>query len=91
MVQDVPVTIEVVSITHGGDRCKGRAKTALGAAWDVHVTTPRGMCARAFAVLYPYILAMRHAPELSIERDGAVMISCPDGDVVFRLHRKHMP
>ena len=88
MAQDVPVIIEVAAIAGGRAKCKGRAKTALGDEHEVHILTPQGLCARAFAALYPYILAMRYAPELSFGRKETVGISCPDGDVTFHLRRK---
>ena len=90
MLQDVPVTIEVTAIAGGREHCKGKARTVLHARHDVHIVTPAGLCARAFAALYPYIIAMRYAPELSFERDEAVTIVCPDGDVTFRLHRNRV-
>lgn len=85
---DVPVLIEVVSIG-GGERCKGRAKTRLGDKYEMHICTPKGMCARSFAMLYPYMLAMRFASKTGFERKGPyVDLVCPDGDVTFRLTRK---
>lgn len=89
LLQDVPVVVEVAAVASGGTRCKGRAKTRVGDAWEVRVFTPEGMCARAFATLYPYILAMRVAPKTLFERNGDVTtITCPDGDVTFCLRRK---
>ncbi len=88
-MQNVPVTIEVVAIEGGKAKCKGGARTCMGQKATVHVLTPEGLCARAFAVLYPYILAMRFAEKTMFERQGPyVDIVCPDGDVTFRLTRK---
>lgn len=87
-MQDVPVTIEAVAIAGGKRMCKGRARTCLGQKSTLHILTPEGVCARAFAVLYPYALAMRFAEKISFERKGPFMeILCPDGDVTFRLSR----
>ncbi len=87
-MQDCPVIIEAVAIEGGKKMCKGRAHTRLGAAATLHIHTPEGMCARAFAAVYPYALAMRFAEKTAFEREGAfVDIVCPDGDVTFRLSR----
>jgi len=87
-MQDVPVRIEAVSVNGNRTVCKGRAKTAVGQSWDMHVHTPAGMCGRAFATLYPYLLSMRFADELPLERGrGYAEFVCPDGDVTFRVSR----
>lgn len=87
-MQDFPVCIEVVAICEGKTACKGRAKTPLGQAWEMHVHTPAGMCGRAFAMLYPYLLSMRFADEIFLERGcGYAEFVCPDGDVTFRVSR----
>ena len=87
-MQDVPVIIEAVAIAGGKRMCKGKARTCLGHKTTLHILTPEGVCARAFAVLYPYALAMRFAEKTAFERQGPfVEILCPDGDVTFRLSR----
>lgn len=88
-MRDVPVVIEVIGIADGKDRCKGRAKTCLGSCYEMHVHTPKGLCARAFSMLYPYMLAMRFAEATVFERKGPYIdLVCPDGDVTFRLTRR---
>jgi len=89
MMQDFPVRIEAVAISDGKTVCKGRAKTVLGQSWEMHIHTPAGMCGRAFAMLYPYLLSMRFADEIFLERGrGYAEFTCPDGDVTFRVSRK---
>ena len=88
MTRDFPVCIEAVAINGGKTVCKGRAKTTLGQSWEMHVHTPAGMCGRAFAMLYPYLLSMRFADEIFLERSrGYAEFVCPDGDVTFRVSR----
>jgi len=87
-MHDFPVCIEVIAISEGKAACKGRAKIALDQSWYMHVHTPAGMCGRAFAMLYPYLLSMRFAGEISPERGrGYAEFVCPDGDVTFRVSR----
>lgn len=87
-MHDVPILIEATAIAGSRPACKGRAHTRLGQKAVLHILTPEGMCARAFAVLYPYALAMRFAEKTAFERKGFfVDVVCPDGDVTFRLSR----
>jgi len=80
--------IEAVAIHEGKTHCKGGAKTPVGQSWEMHVHTPAGMCGRAFAMLYPYLLSMRLADEIFLERGrGYAEFVCPDGDVTFRVRR----
>ena len=87
-MEDFPVHIEAVAIHGGKTVCKGRAKTSLGQSWQMHIHTPAGMCGRAFAMLYPYLLSMRFSGEIFLERGrGYAEFVCPDGDVTFRVSR----
>ncbi len=87
-MRDDAVRIEAVEIAGGKRMCKGRAQTCLGQGWTLRVHTPEGLCARAFAALYPHALAMRFAEKTLFERNGPYIdIRCPDGEVTFRLSR----
>ena len=86
-MHNFPIHIEVAAIAGDKPNCKGRA-IAIGQSWETHVHTPAGMCARSFAMLYPYLLAMRFADDTPFERGkGYAEFVCPDGSVTFRLSR----
>jgi uncharacterized repeat protein (TIGR04076 family) len=60
----------------------------LGQTFVIGSSTPEGMCARAFAAIYPVSLAMRFSEEMSWEQGrGYVDVMCSDNDVVCRLSR----
>jgi uncharacterized repeat protein (TIGR04076 family) len=67
------------------------ALTSCQKAGDVFVLgprTPEGMCARAFAAVYPAALAMRFTEDFAWQKGkDCLEITCPDGFVVYRLTR----
>ena len=77
------IKCEVAKILAGRFKC-----SKVGDCFVLGPRTPAGMCARAFAAVYPASLAMRFAEKISWEaEDGSVEITCPDQDVVYRLTR----
>ena len=85
---DYKIKCEVVKILNGIDVCPGSAKSRVGDTFILGVTTPEGICARAFASIYPVSLAQRFAEEIPWERSrGYFEVICPDSQAVFRLSR----
>ena len=77
------IKCEVVQIVANKFKC-----STLGQTFVIGPRTPEGMCARAYAAIYPASLAMRFAEKISWEsEDGSVEVTCPDQDVVYRLTR----
>ena len=57
-------------------------------AYVIGRLTPAGLCSASFAALWPFANAMRHSDRTGFENArGAVIITCPDGWVQFRLTR----
>ena len=77
------IKCEVIDILKNEFNCSKKGQTfVLGAR------TPEGMCAKAFATIYPTALAMRFSDSIAWENDkGYLDITCPDQDVVYRLSR----
>ena len=83
------VKCEVVSVS-GEKHCNGAAQMMKGKTFVVGLKTPEpnGLCAKAFAALYPVITAMQFSKEVTWEKGrGYCEIICPDGKAVFRLTR----
>ncbi len=77
------IKCEVVQIVADKFKC-----SALGQTFVIGPRTPEGMCARAFAAIYPTAVAMRFSEEMPWEQGrGYVDVMCPDNDVVYRLTR----
>ena len=77
------IKCEVVRILADKFKC-----SKVGDSFVLGPRTPAGMCARAFAAVYPASLAMRFAEKISWEsEDGSMEITCPEQDVVYRLTR----
>jgi len=82
-VPDYKVRCEVVEILRNAFDC-----SKVGQAFILGPRTPEGMCARAFAGLYPTALAMRFSERIAWENEqGQVDVTCPERDVVYRLTR----
>ena len=77
------IKCEVVQILANKSKC-----SEVGRSFVIGARTPAGMCARAFAAVYPAALAMRFSDEMSWEQGrGYIDIMCPDNDVTYRLSR----
>jgi uncharacterized repeat protein (TIGR04076 family) len=77
------IKCEVVQIVANKFKC-----STLGQTFVIGPRTPEGMCARAYAAIYPASLAMRFSEDISWEQGrGYVDVMCPDNDVVYRLNR----
>jgi uncharacterized repeat protein (TIGR04076 family) len=77
------IKCEIVKIINNTYGC-----SQVGQIFVLRSRTPDGMCAKAFATIYPIALAMRFSEEIGWENgDGFVDITCPDQDVVYRLSR----
>jgi uncharacterized repeat protein (TIGR04076 family) len=77
------VKCEVVQIMANKFKC-----SSLGQTFVIGARTPEGMCARAYAAIYPASLAMRFSEDISWEQGrGYIDIMCPDNDVIYRLSR----
>jgi uncharacterized repeat protein (TIGR04076 family) len=77
------IRCEVVEILQNKFNC-----SKVGEVFVIGPRTPEGMCARAFAAVYPAALAMRFSDKMSWESDdGHIDVTCPDQDVVYRLTR----
>lgn len=64
----------------------------VGQTFILGPRTPEGMCARAFAAVYPVAVAMRFSDSIPWEREGEfVDVACPDADVIYRLSRIREP
>ena len=52
--------------------------------------TPEGMCSASFVAIWPFANAMLHSKKTGFENEeGAVIITCPDGWVQFKLTRDY--
>ena len=77
------IKCEVVHIAANKFKC-----SEVGQSFIIGPRTPAGMCARAFAAVYPAALAMRFSDEMSWEQGrGYIDTVCPDNDVTYRLSR----
>ena len=77
------IKCEVVEIRQNKFKCSHVGQTFLLGA-----RTPEGMCAKAYASIYPQALAMRFSDKMAWEDEsGVINITCPDRDVVYRLSR----
>ncbi len=80
---DCKIRCEVVEIRQNKFRC-----CTVGETFVIGPRTPGGMCARAYAAVYPPALAMRFSEKIAWEKDdGTLDLLCPDQDVVYRLSR----
>ena len=81
------IKCEVVHIATNKFKC-----SEVGQSFVIGPRTPGGMCARAFAAVYPAALAMRFSEEMAWEQGrGCVDVTCPDNDVTYRLSRIKEP
>lgn len=77
------IKCEVVQIVANKFKC-----STMGQIFILGPRTPEGMCARAYASIYPAALAMRFSEDISWEQGrGYVDVMCPDNDIVYRLSR----
>ncbi|MCF6175107.1 MAG: TIGR04076 family protein [Victivallaceae bacterium] len=77
------IKCEIVNIINNTYGC-----SQVGQVFVFRSRTPDGMCAKAFATIYPIALAMRFSESVGWEDEqGHVDITCPDQDVVYRLSR----
>lgn len=77
------IKCEIVKIINNSYEC-----SEVGQVFLLRSRTPEGMCARAFATIYPIALAMRFSEKIGWESDdGYIDVTCPDQDVVYRLSR----
>lgn len=77
------IKCEIVRILANTFQC-----SRVGQTFMLGSRTPDGMCARAYAAIYPVALAMRFSEEIAWERGlGYLEVTCPDNDVVYRLTR----
>ena len=77
------IKCEVVRVDEAKTGCQ-----KPGDAFVIGPRTPEGMCARAFAAVYPVALAMRFTEDFAWQkRKDCLEITCPDGHVVYRLTR----
>ncbi len=77
------IKCEVVNILRNEFNC-----SKVGQTFILGPRTPEGMCAKAFAAVYPTALAMRFSEKIAWEKDqGYIDVVCPDQDVVYRLTR----
>jgi uncharacterized repeat protein (TIGR04076 family) len=75
------INCEVAKIDAAHTHCQ-----KVGDSFVIGPRTPGGMCARAFAAVYPAALAMRFSEELAWQKGkDCLEVTCPDGFVVCRL------
>ena len=80
---DYDIRCEVVEVINDEFDC-----AQVGETFIIGKRTPAGMCARAFATIYPAALAMRFSEKMAWEHaDGYLDVTCPDRAVVFRISR----
>ena len=87
---DYKIKCEVAKIKGGKKCCPGSAQMKIGEVFILGVRTPEpnGICARAYASIYPTSTALRFSDEIPWEKGrGYFDISCPDGLVTYRLSR----
>jgi uncharacterized repeat protein (TIGR04076 family) len=85
---DYMIKCEVVKISNNESVCPGSSQVKMGEVYTLGGKTPGGMCARAYAAIYPTAMAMRFSEEIPWEqRRGYFDITCRDTDVVYRLSR----
>jgi uncharacterized repeat protein (TIGR04076 family) len=77
------IKCEVIAILENRFNC-----SSVGETFIIGPRTPEGMCAKAFATIYPTALAMRFSDKIAWQGDNDyVDVTCPDRDVVYRLTR----
>jgi uncharacterized repeat protein (TIGR04076 family) len=84
MMPNYKIKCEVVKVEEAKTNCQ-----KVGDAFVIGPRTPEGMCARAFAAVYPAALAMRFSDDFAWQKGkDCLEITCPDGLVVYRLTRE---
>ena len=82
------IKCEVVDIEGGRDKCAGSAVMKRGGVFILTQKTPDGLCAKSFSAIYPAAVAMSFSEAIPWEKGkGYLDITCPDGQVIFRLSR----
>ncbi len=77
------IKCEVIDILRNEFNC-----SKVGQTFIIGTRTPEGMCAKAFAAVYPTALAMRFSEKIAWEKNQEYIdVICPDQDVVYRLTR----
>jgi uncharacterized repeat protein (TIGR04076 family) len=83
LMANYKIKCEIIQVINDAYGC-----SQVGQVFMFRSRTPDGMCAKAFATIYPIALAMRFSEEIGWEDQGGfVDITCPDQDVVYRLSR----
>ena len=84
------VKCEVVKVNTETGICPGRAKTELGEVYLLDARTPsgeKGICCQAFSALASMKLVYQYTDKLEMQKTDYFDITCPHGNVVFRLSR----
>jgi uncharacterized repeat protein (TIGR04076 family) len=83
------IECEAVQVRTETGVCPGMAKTCQGEIYTIGSRTPasKGMCTNAFNAIYPMSLAMRLTEKMSWEKQDFFDVTCPHGNVTFRLSR----
>jgi hypothetical protein len=83
------IKCEVVKVNTDSGICPGMAKTKLGEVYVIGGRTPAspGICCQAFTSLAPMKLGMMYTDKMSWEKNDYFDITCPHGQVTYRLSR----
>ena len=84
------VKVEVVKVNSESGICPGIAKTRLGEVFYVGARTPAdtGICCQAFSSLASMKLTMMYTDKMEWEKNDYFDITCPHGNVTYRLSRE---
>ena len=78
------VKCEVIEVNSALTSCQ-----KAGDSFVIGRRTPAGMCARAFAAVYPAALVLRFSEDCAWQKGKeSLELTCPDGHVVYRLTRQ---
>ena len=83
------IRCEAVAVNTDSGVCPGLAKTVRGEVHVIGARTPggNGICCQAFGALNPMKLAMMYTDRMDWEKKEYFDITCPHGNVTFRLTR----
>lgn len=87
---DYKIRCEIVDAGDGGAVCTGAGRMKKNDVYTIGLKTPEpaGICSKAFMAIYPVYMALRFTEEIPLEKGrGYVDVTCPDGQVIFRLSR----
>ncbi len=82
------IRCEAIDVRTDSKICPGMAKTQEGEVYTLGGRTPeKGICSSALTAIHPWSLAMMLTDKMDWEQKDYFDVTCPHGNVTFRLSR----